>query len=362
MRIVVSGMAAGIPGQGGATWAVLQYVLGLRRLGHDVVLVEPVDALDRSARYFERLVKSFDLDAALVERGTGRTLGPARRRLREPADLLLNVSGLLSDDDLLARARRRVFLDLDPAFTQLWHEAEGIDLGFERHDRFVTIGRAIGTAGCVVPTCGRTWVTTMPPVVLAYWSFAERLAYDAATTVGHWRSYGSIVHEGIRYGQRAHSLRPLLGLARRADFRFLLALGIHPDERADLAALARDGWSLADPGRVARSPGAYRAFVRGSWAELGIAKEGYVASRCGWFSDRSVCYLASGRPVVAQDTGFAAWLPTGEGLFSFSSEEEATAGLEEVRRDYARHRRAARTLAEEVFDSDRVLTRLLECV
>jgi hypothetical protein len=363
VRIVVSGMVAGVPGQGGATWAVLQYVLGLRRLGHDVVLVEPVDRLEDAAPYFRAVVRSFGLEAALVERRTGRTLGLPRRRLRNGADLLLNISGLLADDDLLERIGTRVFLDLDPAFTQLWWEAEGIDPGFDRHDRFVTVGRAIGSSSCIVPTCGRAWVTTPQPIVLHHWPRAERMVHDAATTVGHWRAYGSIVHGGVHYGQKAHSMRGLLGLNECAgSARFLLALGIHPDERDDLEALDRHGWRLVDPDRVAATPAAYQAFVQGSWAELGIAKLGYVASRCGWFSDRSVCYLASGRPVIGQDTGFSDWLPTGEGLLAFSNVDEAAAALEDVRGDYARHRRAARALAEDVFDSDRVLTRLLSCL
>jgi glycosyltransferase involved in cell wall biosynthesis len=137
---------------------------------------------------------------------------------------------------------------------------------------------------------------------------------------------------------------------------------VHPDERPDLASLAENGWELVDPNVVAATPHAYRAFIQGSRAEIGIAKSGYVVSRCGWFSDRSACYLASGRPVVAQDTGFSQFIPTGEGLFAFDDEDGALAAIEAVRRDYARHSRAARQLAEEHLDSDRVLARLLGCV
>jgi hypothetical protein len=140
----------------------------------------------------------------------------------------------------------------------------------------------------------------------------------------------------------------------------LLALAIHPDETRDLCALRENGWELADPDEVAATPAAFQCFVQGSTAELGVAKTGYVMSRCAWFSDRSACYLASGRPVVAQDTGFGEHLPTGEGLFAFSDAEQAAAVLDELGRDYAGHRRAARALAEEHLDSDRVLTRILE--
>jgi hypothetical protein len=370
LRILVSGMLAGVPHQGGASWAVLQYLLGLRRLGHDVTFVEPLaEASPRPAcvRYFRHLVRRFDLDgrAALVDARSGVTVGLDRRALRraaDRADLLLNLSGTLVDEDLTERIAVRAFVDLDPAFTQLWHDAEGIDLGFDRHNRFVTIGGRIGSEDCAVPTCGRDWLTTLQPVVLDAWPVATEPSSEALSTVGHWRAYGSIHHDGVHYGQKAHTVRPLLDLPRRSGARFDLALGIHPDERADLTALDAHGWRVLDPAAVAGTPDDYGDFVRGSWAELGLAKSGYAASACGWFSDRSICYLASGRPVLALDTGFGRDIPTGDGLLTFSTLDEAVAGVDELRARYPHHRRAARTLAEEVFASDRVLERLLACL
>lgn len=369
MRIVVAGMLAAVPRQGGATWAVLQYVLGLRRLGHEVIVVEEVEpeGFAAVAERFAALAGEFELGphAALIERGTGATAGLQRAdllRAATGADLLLNISGALTDEAVLAAVRVRVFVDLDPAFTQLWHAAEGVDMGFDRHDRFVTIGREIGRPGCDVPTCDRAWITTPQPIVLDHWPPAGEVVHDGLTTVGHWRAYGSIHHDGVHYGQKAHALRPLIDIPQRARAPFLLALGIHPDERDDLAALDRHGWRLLDPAAVAGTPADYRAFVQGSWAEFGIAKLGYVVSRCGWFSDRSLCYLASGRPVIAQDTGFGSWLPTGEGLFAFSTADDVAAAVDALRADYPRHRRAARELAEAVFDSDRVLPELLACL
>jgi hypothetical protein len=197
-------------------------------------------------------------------------------------------------------------------------------------------------------------------VVLEHWPLAEATEHRGLTTVGHWRSYGSIHHEGVHYGQKAHSLRPLIDLPRRTSARFELALAIHPDEEADLAALEQGGWTILDPARVAGSPDDYHRFVQGSWAEFGLAKLGYAVSGSGWFSDRSACYLASGRPVIAQDTGFARRLPVGVGLFAFESADDVVDAIDALARDYERHREAAHELAVEHLDSDRVLSVLLE--
>ena len=362
MRIVVAGTVAGVPGQGGAVWAVMQYALGLRRLGHDVILVEPVDRIADAASAFAEILRPFGVDGVLVERTSGRMWGTGAQRLESGADLLLNLSGVLADERLLTRISLRVFVDLDPAFTQLWHAVEGIDMGLDRHDAFVTVGRRIGSSRCGIPDCGRRWITTPQPVVLDHWAFAGSTRGRAVTTVGHWRSYGSVSYRGAFYGQRAHSMRTLLSLPSLTTAMLRPAIAIHPDEREDLTALRAHGWRLADPSRVAATPHAYHSFVQGSWAEIGIAKLGYAVSQCGWFSDRSVCYLASGRPVVAQDTGFGTWLPTGSGVLAYRTADEAADALHQVGADYHRHRRAARKLAEEVFESDRVLGELLRCL
>ncbi|MEJ7843329.1 MAG: hypothetical protein WKF95_16310, partial [Rubrobacter sp.] len=300
--------------------------------------------------------------SALLLAGTRQTVGLPYERLRETArraDVLVNISGLLADEALTESVPLRAYLDLDPAFTQLWHAAEGIDMRFAAHSHFVTVGQAIGDPGCGVPTYGLEWITTPQPVVLEHWPAAGPVVRNALTTVANWRGYGSIEHEGVFYGQKAHSWRQFFTLPTRTRERFAPALAIHPQESKDLAALRANGWRLVDPGRVARTPASYQRFVRGSKAEFGIAKGGYVAARCGWFSDRSVCYLASGRPVIAQETGFSRFLPVGAGLFAFETIDGALASIEALNGDYARHARAARAVAEEYFDSDRVLGRLL---
>ena len=367
LSIAIAGMVAGQPRQGGAAWAVLQYVLGLRSLGHEVTLVEPVGGLLPGAEpFFHEVREAFDLggSAALVVED-GRTLGMPRAALVERlgrADVLLNISGMLRDPELVDAIPRRVFLDLDPGFNQVWH-LQGGDMGLDRHTHFATIAMRLGRPGCTVSDCGRDWITTLQPVCLDHWPAAsDPVLHDGLTTVGHWRSYGSVTHDGVFLGQKAHAWRELFDVPGRIAKACLPAVAIHADEVRDLAALREHGWRLLDPARLCGTPAEYRRFVQGSWAELGIAKSGYVASRSGWFSDRSCCYLASGRPVIAQDTGFSEDLPTGAGLFAFTTADDVATAVAAIAADYEGHRRAARAIAEEHFDSRRVLPPLLDRV
>ena len=366
-------MIAAQPGHGGATWAVLQYLLGFRRLGHDVYFVEMLDepggalAASANARYFTETMLDFGLAerAALLARNTRETVGLEYAelvRVSKKADVLVNLSGRLRDPELVGRIPIRVYVDLDPGFTQVWH-TQSIDLGFAQHTHFVTVGLSVGLPGCHVPTGDVRWLTSLQPIVLDSWpQDGGPVTRDAFTSVANWRGYGSVEHDGVFYGQKAHSVRQYIDLPLRSSEQFHVALAIHPDERRDLAELRANHWMLLDPQRVCRSPRAYQKFVQASKAELGMAKSGYVVARTGWFSDRSICYLASGRPVVAQDTGFSRFLPTGDGLLTFSTTEDAGDGVDRVACDYARHARSARIIAEEYFDSDVVLDRLLRLV
>ncbi|AGA28595.1 glycosyltransferase [Singulisphaera acidiphila] len=373
--ILVSGMIAGHPNQGGASWVVLQYALGLRKLGHDVLLVEPIEATalrpagsslaeSDNAAFFRRVVRSLGLErsSALLLAGTRQTVGVSYDRLEREtrrADLLVNVSGMLTDPGLIGSIPRRVYIDVDPAFNQLWQEKHGIDMRYEGHTLFMTVGRAVGRPGCDVPTCGREWVATWPPVVLPLWPTAGLIRHHGFTTVANWRGYGSIEHGGLLFGQKAHTFRTLFDLPARARAPFMPALAIHPGEVPDLEALAANGWQILDPARLANTPARFRKFVQQSEAEFSTAKSGYVLSRCGWFSDRTACYLASGRPAIVQETGFQGEIPVGEGLFTFKTVDEAVEAVNAVRGDYPRHARAARHIAEEYLDSDKVLDRLL---
>jgi hypothetical protein len=304
----------------------------------------------------------FEEQAALLLKGTRQTIGLPYAELMKKtrqADVFFNISGMLQDHALFEQIPLRVYVDLDPAFIQLWQTECKIDMRFSNHTHFVTIGLRLGQPDCPVPTAGRTWLTTLQPVVLQHWPITQSISHDALTTVANWRGYGSIEYQGRHYGQKAHSWRKFFELPRMTTEKFALALAIHPDEKNDVQALRENNWELLDPIESAGTPARYRRFIQESKAEFGIAKSGYVVSRCGWFSDRSACYLASGRPVLAQETGFSRYLPIGEGLFPFTTVDDVLGAIEELNRDYPRHCRAARALAERFFDSRRVLSQLL---
>ena len=365
-RIVIAGAVAQKPGCAGHAWQFLQYLLGFRRLGWDVCFIDQIGGADPVAgeRHLAEVMAWAGLKGAWslgLPGGERAGLGRAQvlERIRD-ADLLLNVMGFETDAELLGAARLRVFLDTDPGFGQMWHALGLADI-FAGHDAHVTIAERIGAPDCTVPTCGLDWITTPQPVVLDAWPVAPPARDGAFTSVASWRgSYGPVDFDGHRYGLRVHQLRRFAELPAAAPGRFELALDIHPADAADAELLRAGGWQLRPPSEVAATLDGYRDYLRGSAGEVMVAKGMYVDSRSGWFSERSTCYLASGRAVLAQDTGLAERYPVGEGLLVFSTLAEAIAGAEELQADPARHAVAARALAEEHFDSDRVLGRLLD--
>lgn len=377
--IVIAGSLAQRPGVGGHTWVFLQYILGFRRLGWDVLFLDdlrPEMCKDRSGQpcepneswnvqYVRDVFRRFGLEEHYAIFCDGRSIaGCDKARVVETirgAAFLLNVMGYLTDLDLLSAARLRVFLDIDPGFGQMW-KALGLADIFLGHDRYLTIGENIGLPGCTIPIRGINWLTTRPPIVLEHWPAIALPDVKRApfTSVASWRgAFGPIEYEGRTYGLRVHEFRKFFELPRLTGRPFELALNIASAEKTDLTALRSNDWRLVDPQEVAGDTQTYQSYIQNSAAEFMVAKNMYVQTRGGWFSDRSACYLASGRPVLAQDTGLAGLYPTGEGLLTFSSLDEAAACVREIDSNYPRHARAARALAEEHFDSDRVLRRLL---
>jgi hypothetical protein len=376
--IAIAGSVAQKPGRGGHTWVFLQYLLGFRKLGWHVLFLDRLEpqmciaegggpaAIEHSwnVRYFRDVMTRFGLDGSyglLCDAATS-TIGLTRAEILarvSASSALINIMGFLNDEEILGAAARRVFLDIDPGFGQLWLESGQHD-SFRGHDAFVTIAENLGRPDCGIPTCGLEWITTRQPVVLDRWSATSCCPADAPiSTVATWRgAYAPVTHNGRTYGLRAHEFRKFAALPRLTGGRFEVALEIHPADMKDIDMLSGNGWRLMDPYEVAGDPCRYRDYIGRSAAEVMIAKGMYVHTRSGWFSDRSICYLASGRPVLAQDTGLRDLLPTGEGLLTFATLEEAAEAARAIRHDYVRHSRAARRLAEECFDSSNVLDRL----
>jgi hypothetical protein len=377
LRIVVGGGIARNPvATAGYTWAFLQYVLGLRRLGHQVLYVEQLAAADciddqwrpvpfaasANVRLAHALADRFALhDQFALLHEDGQHAGPSAAEVAawaDGADLVVNLSGRLHRPEVLHAARRRVYVDLDPGFTQIWQARYGADMNLAGHDAYASVGLNLGTADCPVPTLGLPWRPLLPPVVLDHWTPAG-VPGDAYTTVADWRGYAPVEWDGVWYKQKSDEFLRLLELPSRVSRPLEICLAIHPDE-PDLPRLLGAGWRLADPRLHAADVDAYRDYVHGSRGELSVAKHGYVVGRTGWFSDRTACYLAAGRPAVVQDTGLAAHLPLGEGLLVFDDLEQAASALHRVDGDWDMHARAARALAERYLDSDRVLNELLD--
>jgi hypothetical protein len=383
MAAIVSGALANKPGNGGEAWVRLSWALGLRRLGVEVTFVEeihPSTCADHSGRrcpfedsinlaFFRDVTSSFGLarDACLIESESGSTSGlsyeDAVARANE-ADMLINLSGHLRQPQLLDAPSVRVYVDLDPGFTQFW-AARGVgDLGLERHELHLTVANRVGVQGSLVPAAGYEWLPLLPPILLYEWpgcrSRPDRIRF---TTVATWRgAYGPVEHAGRRYGLKLHEFRKFVDLPRHCDAEFEIALAIDEADRPDLEALEAAGWRIVSPRDAISTPASYRDYIQTSDAEFSVAQGIYVETGSGWFSDRTAAYLASAKPALVQDTGFDAQLKRGGGVARFGTLPEAIAGVEAITDSYAERAEAARAVAERHLDSDRVLSDVLELV
>jgi hypothetical protein len=362
-------------------WVFLQYLLGFRRLGYKVLYIDALESassidergrpcsIDESwnVRYLAAVMNDFGLehDWALVCNGGAKTVGLSRRQVLDrvkSAACLINVMGFLRDEEILACAHRLVFLDIDPGFGQMWRELGLADI-FNGHQRYLTVGVNVGGRNSLVPRCGIDWITTPPPVVLDRWPMKPPCRGAPVTSVCTWRGvFGPVDYHGRTYGLRVHEFRKFMELPRVTGGRFQLAVDIDPKDARDLADLRGNGWELVDPLDVVSTPQAYQRYIQDSFAEFGVAKQMYVETRGGWISDRTVCYLASGRPALVQETGLCDVMPRRDGLVPFDTFEECVEGYRRICLDYERQCHAARAVAEDLFDSDVVLSRLLKLV
>jgi hypothetical protein len=375
---IVSGALANKPFNGGNAWTRLSWVLGLRKLGCEVLFLEEIKSeacVDNTGArcpfeasvnlaYFQETMARFGLKhvSALLcadgEKGWGLPVADLVVLARE-ARLLINISGHLTHPEIKPRIGCKVYFDDDPGFTQFWHASGSAGPRLNNHDFYFTIGQNIGGPGCAIPTGNLHWRHTQPLVVLDQWPVSSRSVFERFTTVASWRGpYGPVTYGGKTYGVKAHEFRKFLDLPQRTSRQFEIALQIYPGDSRDLDALHSHGWLIADPKKAAGSPSAFRGYVQHSSAEFSVAQGIYVDTNSGWFSDRTVRYLASGRPVLVQDTGFSRNYPVGQGLLAFQTLEEAEEGVDQITGNYTRHCQVARRLAEEHFDSSKVIRQL----
>jgi hypothetical protein len=378
-KAMVSGALANKPFNGGNAWTRLSWILGLKQLGFDVCFVELIDPAvcvdeenrwtrfcdSTSACYFREVMENFGLSqsSALLLEGGREVIGcsvPELRDWAEQSELLINIGGHLTLDDIRDRVSRRVYFDDDPGYTQFW-QAMGSDAShLNEHDFFYTLGFNIGLPDCSIPTQGIPWRPISPPVVLSDWPVTPHQTLDRFSTVASWRgSYGPIYHGGVQYGLKVHEFRKFMDLPRRCQQSFEIALQIHAADEKDRLALLAGGWIVRDAVGATPYPNDFRDYIQSSAAEFSVAQGIYVQTSSGWFSDRTVRYLASGRPALVQDTGFSRHLPVGSGLCTFQTLEEAAMGARSIAQDYPRHCKDARRIAEQYFDSDQVIGNLL---
>lgn len=373
--IIIFASAIGRFPIGGNAWSDLQYILGLRSLGHDVFYLEEcgleswvynwqteqfTTELDYPSNYLRHCLEPLGFANQWIYRAGDRSVGLELDKFKDictQADLMIiRGSPITVWREEYNLPQRRIYIDADPGFTQINIAQGNTELAntIEQCDRLFTIGQRLGAADCPIPTIDRHWHKTLPPVALPYWRSIE----DDGTyfsSIMQWHSYRPVVYQGISYGNKDKEFLKFIDIPQQTKqpFRIALSGGI-PEQ------LAQHGWEVIPGWMASFSPESYQIFIQESRAEFGVAKHGYVATKGGWFSDRSVCYLASGRPILVQDTGLSDWLPIGEGILTFSDQNEAANGIQTINTDYKQHQYAARKLAEEYFDSEKVLSSLLE--
>jgi hypothetical protein len=377
-RVVVAGWVTGLP-TASFFWHAVAFAVGFQDAGHEVWFLEDSGddpwcydpekmELDPSARYGSRFLAEEMAGIGMAERWvfrhgpSGRHDGMSEEQTRDvlaSADVFVNVSLTTPMRAEYLQVPHRLGIDTDPVFTQV-RIAQG-DVGLievtEAQTRLFSFGRS------PLPAQRHEWVPTRQPVASRYWPVQPHPGPNAPfTTIMTWQAYPPVEWEGILYGAKDRSMQPLLDLPARTSAQLEVALGGGDNHWEAERLLGEHGWELSNPMSANGTTGQFQRFLARSAGEFGVAKHGYVAARSGWFSERTCCYLASGRPAVVADTGWRDWLPGGEGLFGYTTVDEVVSALEEIRANPERHARAARKLAVEHFEAADVCSAILESV
>ncbi|MEI6948732.1 hypothetical protein V9K67_16190 [Paraflavisolibacter sp. H34] len=385
LRIIVSGFIGLYP-TGGVTWDYIQYPLGLHLMGHDVYYLEDTqqyaryqsagrawdDASD-SIEYLKKTMEEFGLTDRWAYRdiGSGRCYGMSLEQLKEicrTADVFINVSAATVLREEYLHIPTRALIDSDPMFTQVEYRNEhaagpGTEPApkaslLEWYTHHFSFGEHMHREGCLIPTLGVHWKPTRQPICLGYWANEHPMPNHRFTSVMNWSVRSPLQYNGQQWGQKDVEFEKVQPLPQHfpAENFHLLLTGVSKEQQAELN---RWGWTLSDPLKVLTSPQAYKSFITHSTAEFSVAKETYVKANSGWFSCRSACYLAAGRPVITQETQWSRYIPSGRGLFAFTDLPSAVGAIAEVAAAPRKHSDFAREIARDYFDSSKVLNDLL---
>lgn len=388
LRIVVGGFI-GLYATGGVTWDYIQYPLGLQALGHDVYYIEDTmqyskcqvngrswdDCFD-SVAYLKKTMELFGMGNRWAYRdvGSGNCFGLSIDKVLEicrTADVFLNVSSAshILKEEYLA-IPKKVMIDSDPMFTQVqyWDDLDPEGSFKKIHELYAlynyrfSFGENIGQADCRIPLFDLDWIPTRQPICLDYWKPVAPTHSASFTTVMNWSSRNKMVYKNEVWGQKDVEFEKLIVLPQRfqkAHFKLAVSCSAETADGLKKETLKRNGWQIVDPQTNVRTTSDYQAFIKSSKGEFSVAKETYVKSNSGWFSCRSACYLATGRPVITQETQWSKYIPAGLGILAFDNIDTAMTALEEVNAHIEKHANAARAIAEHYFDSRMVLNTLL---
>jgi hypothetical protein len=378
LRIIVTGLIAQYP-LGGVTWDYVQYVLGLAKLGHDVYYIEDTGqwpynpeegGLGKDCGYNVRYLNSVMSSFGLADRWAYRFPWQSQwfglpDKVREEvilsADLLINVSGTLHRPAEYRQVKRLAYIDSDPVFTQVKLARGQADFAslVDTHDVHFSFGEGLGESPAV-PVTGHRWRPTRQPIVLSEWRSSTPRT-ETFTTIMNWTSYKPVSFGGHSYGQKDVEFAHFMTLPKMVAPTILeLAVNAGKTNRTPRDLLGHNGWNVVNPDEACADLDGYRGYIQSSKAEWSVAKNGYVVGQSGWFSCRSACYLAAGKPVAVQDTGFSKILPAGQGILPFRTLQDAANAIREIEANYDFHAAGALDIAERFFDSGIVLNRLVD--
>jgi len=388
LRIIVGGFL-GIMPAGGITWDYVQYPLGFSLLGHDTYYIEDTRLYpiyqkpgsnwnDASSciSHLQQVMEYFGMKDrwAYRDEASGETFGLSEEKIKaicKTADVFVNISCSTVMRDEYLKIPVRILIDSDPMFTQIQYRSRqmftpgssGLKQLVDVHNFLFTFGENIGATDCGIPTCGLKWSTTRQPVCLNYWQ--KQTSNNSAksfTTLMNWTAGKKLLYNGEEWGQKDVEFKKIQQLPKIVnDVKLSIIVNQTggTEDSFTKANIEKAGWHVLEADSNAGNWKDYQHFINHSYGEFSVAKETYVKANTGWFSCRSACYLAAGRPVITQDTGWSKFVPSGNGLFAFNNIESARDAIYNVTHNYKEHVQQARAIAEEYFDSNKLLSQML---